>query len=165
MPRRKPKAQEPTVDVIVDLGELKAVAQRVAKKSGVGLNEFICNALESRIRQHREYNEPDSFVRHGGKHLTGKHTGYEVTQDGKYYPAPSWTQQFDLLFAERAAVHNLANSLVQQMQERLIAIESSIAKAKGRMVDDLGLDPAKSWVYYGGSYGHLEEEERPKKKR
>lgn len=156
--------KEPTVDMVLDLGEFKVIAQREAKKAGVGLNEFICNALESRIRQNREY-EPKNYTPHGGKHLMGKHTGYEITKDGRYYPAPSWTQQFDHLFSERSAITFLANSIVAQSQERLVKVEDALLKAKEGLVDDLGLDPAKPWVYHGGEDGYLDEQPKAKRGR
>jgi biotin carboxylase len=146
-----------TVEITVNLGDLKPAVLRAAKQSGVGVNEFICNAIESRVRCEREDYGRAEFVRHGGKHLMGKRTGYEVTGDGKYYPAPSWTQQFEQLFAERNAIYNLVNTLIAQAQERLVEVEKQIIKTKESLIDDLGLDQAKQWAYYGGGRGYLEE--------
>jgi hypothetical protein len=154
--------KEATVDVELNLGELKQAAQRAAKAAGISLNEFICNALQSRIRQEQDYGR-DSHVRHGGKHLMGKSTGYEVTNDGKYYPAPAWTQQFEQLFAERQSIHNLVHAIVAQAQERLVSVEQNIITAKDRLIEDLGLDPSKDWVYYGT--GYLEEDKPETKKK
>lgn len=148
------------IEVPLDLGDLKPLIEKAAKKSGVSVNEFICDALQSRIRQSRDYT-PDTFVRHGGKHLFGKHTGYEVTRDGKYYPSPSWREQFDLLFAERTAITNLANAVIEPLRERLVQVEQGLVKAKTGLIDDLGLDPTKDWVYYGGEAGYMEEQ-KPK---
>lgn len=147
-----------TVEVNLDLGAMKPAIQKAAKASGVSVNEFICNAVESRVRQEKDYHG-ESFIRHGGKHLAGKHTGYEVTEDGKYYPAPLWVQQFEQLFAERQAIYSLVNSLVTTAQERLVIVEKSLAKAKNDLIDDLGLDQSKNWGYYGGGENCLRETE------
>src|SRR5688500_14140630 len=93
--------------VVVDLSlgkELKAAVQKTAKAWGVSVNECICNALESRVRSEREDRHGENFTPHGGKHLYGNLTGYEVTADGTYYPAPVWTERFEQLFAEQAAI-------------------------------------------------------------
>lgn len=157
--RRMATKKNATVGIDVDLGpDLKAAAVRAARASGVNLNEFICNALESTVRREREYQRDDSYVRHGGKHLMGKHTGYEVTPDGKYYPAPTWVERFDNLFAERQAIHLLINQVYATAQERLVAVEKQIQKAKFDLIDDLGLDPEKKWAYY---YAHYMAEEKP----
>lgn len=105
-----------TVDVDIDLGALKPIVQKAAKSSGVSVNEYIVNALESSVRRHRDYEHNESYVRHGGKHLAGKTTGYEVTPDGKYYPAPCWKDQFNQLFAERQAIHLLINQVYSTAQ-------------------------------------------------
>lgn len=153
----KTEPQEEPVDLLLDLGALKPAIKRAAQSSKVSVNEFICNALESHIRREREYEGRENYTPHGGKHLAGKHTGYEVTEDGKYYPAPSWTHQFEQLFAERIAIHNLIQSLVEQSQTRLIEVEKQLGNAKASLVDDLGLDTAKNWAYYGGASGYLAE--------
>lgn len=141
---------EKEVVVNLNLGSaLKASVQKTAKAWGVSENEFICNALESRVRAESEYRHAENFTPHGGKHLVGKSTGYEVTADGKYYPAPLWVSRFEELFAERNAIHSLANSVIATAQERLIQVEKSIIKAKDDLISDLGLDPSKEWAYYG----------------
>lgn len=144
------------VEVNLHLGDLKEDVQKAAKASGLDMNEFIVNAVQSAVRN-RQVRKPDSFVKHGGKHLFGKTTGYEVTEDGRYYPAPSWTSYFDDLFAERGAIEQMANSLVAQLNERLIAVSKSIEKAKRDLIEDLGVDPDKDWGYYGGSKQYLKE--------
>jgi hypothetical protein len=161
---RKNTKKEKMVDVTLDLGELKPVIQKAAKARGVSVNEFICNAIESKIRRQESYAQEDSYVRHGGKHLMGKHTGYEVTSDGRYYPAPSWASQFELLFAERQAIYNLINAVVAQAQGQLTEVEKNIVRAKEHLVDDLGLDPTKPWVYYGGERGYLKERKAEEEK-
>lgn len=149
--------KEATVGLTIDLGALKSQVKRAARADGVTLNEFICNAVESRVRQEKDYGEHD-FTPHGGKHLFGKHTGYEVTKDGgKYYPAPTWIDRFEQLFAERAAITNLANSVLQISQERLIEVEKQISKARKELIDDLGLDTEKEWGYYGGAQMYVAE--------
>ena len=138
-----------TVEINLTLDpKLKASLRKAAKEWGVSVNELICNALESRVRQ-ETYRGDEKFVRHGGKHLYGKSTGYEVTADGKYYPAPLWVESFDQLFAERSAIHSLISTLVQTAQMRLVEVEKRIAKAKDDLIDDLGLDVTKQWAYYG----------------
>lgn len=143
-------AKAKTVDLVVNLGDLKPALKRAARASGITMNEFVCDALKSTIRREQEYQGRESYVRHGGKHLMGKHTGYEVTAEGNYYPAPSWTEQFELLFAERGAVYNLMNMLVTQSEGRLREIEKRLRQTTKNLVDDLGLDPQEQWAYYGG---------------
>lgn len=148
--------KEATVDLTIDLGALKSQVKRAARADGVTVNEFICNAVESRVRQEKDYGE-HNFTPHGGKHLFGKHTGYEVTKDGKYYPASTWTDRFNQLFAERNAITNLANSVVKISQERLIEVEKQITETQKNLIDDLGLDVEKEWAYYGGAQMYIVE--------
>lgn len=159
--KRKTKADEQMVDVELDLGEFASTVKAAAKKSGVGLNEFIVDAIESRIRQSQDF-QPHNFTPHGGKHKMGKYSGYEV-KDGKYYPSPSWVERFNLLFAERQSIYNLVNSVIRQSQERLIEVEKAISKAKTDLVKDLGLDPEKDWTYYGGGDRYLTESTKDEK--
>lgn len=151
------KSAEKTVEVNLDLGNLKPAVKRAARNAGIGVNEFIVNALEWRIAQDR-YNQSENFTPHGGKHLYGKSTGYELTSDGKYYPAPSWTNQFDVLFAERSAAYNLVNYIVAQSESRLRDIERRIQETKKGLIEDLGLDPKKDWAYYGTENYLIEHE-------
>jgi hypothetical protein len=146
--------EKKTVDVMVDLGDLKPVLEKMAKSSGVSLNEFVCDALESKVRRDRDFHN-DKMVKHSGKHKSGKHTGYEVTPDGKYYPCPSWVNRFEELFAERSAIIELANEIVRQSQERLVKVAQAITKAKNELIDDLGLDTSKDWAYYGGHQKYM----------
>ena len=148
--------KQKTVEIV--LGDLKTVAAKEAKRSGITLNEFICNALESRIRVDQDYSQRKTFVRHGGKHLFGKSTGYEVTEDGRYYPAPLWVRHFEQLFAERGAIYGLVSALQTQAQERLIAVEKSLGELRDRLIEDIGLDPQKEWAYhYGGGKHYMQE--------
>ena len=148
-----------TAVVNIDLGpDLKKKAIKTARASGVNLNEFICNALESRVRHDADYVQREDFVRHGGKHLFGKSSGYEVTPDGKYYPAPCWKNQFEQLFAERQAIHQLINQVYATAQERLIAVEKQIQEVKAGLIEDIGLDPEKDWAY---CYDHHLAERKP----
>lgn len=151
-----------TIEINLDLGaNLKKRAAQAARASGITLNEFICNALDSRIRYEKDHEHYESFVRHGGKYLHGKTTGYEITTDGKYYPAPCWKDQFEQLFAERQAIHLLINQVYATAQERLVVVEKQIQQVKARLIDDIGLDPQKEWVYY---YDHHLEERKPETK-
>lgn len=152
------KRAEKHVEVKLNLGRsLKASVQKAARASGVTVNEFICDTVQSAVRRNEDYEYRETFVRHGGKHLMGKHTGYEVTPEGKYYPSPSWVQQFEQLFTEEQAIHSLVNSVVAVAQERLIVVRKRISEAKDSLIDDLGLDKSKSWVFYGASKNYLEE--------
>lgn len=129
-----------TVEINLDLDpKLKTAIRKAAKASAMSVNEFICDTLESEVRRNLEYRNGENFVRHGGKHKHGKHTGYEVTDDGRYYPASCWADRFEQLFAERAAIHNLINGLLTTAQERLVLVEKQILKAKTELIDDLGL--------------------------
>lgn len=142
------KSKEPTVDVTLDLGDLKPDLKRAARDAGVPVNEFIVDAIRWRVGQDY-YHERKEFTPHGGKHKMGKHCGYEVTEDGKYYPAATWVDQFDLLFAERTATYNLVNFIIAQSEERLKDIEKRIQATKKGLIEDLRLDPNKDWAYYG----------------
>ncbi len=144
-----------TVDVDIDLKDLTPLVKKTAKKLGLSVDEFINNAIEDRIRNYQP--QEKNFTPHGGKHLMGKRCGYEVTEDGRYYPAPSWTDHFDNLFAERQSIEQMANSIVAQLSERLIVVNKSIDKAKRDLIEDLGVDPEKDWGYYGGSKRYLKE--------
>lgn len=146
-----------TVEVGVELGaSLKRKAQAAAKDRGLTLEEFLMDTIAAKIRDH-EHGSLKNFTPHGGKYLMGKSTGYELTDDGKYYPAKCWTQQFDTLFAERGAITNLVTEIVSQSQDRLIVVEKSIINTKDSLVKDLGLDPTAPWIYYGGERGYLQE--------
>lgn len=144
-----------TVEIDIDLKDLKPRVKKMAKKFGLSVDEFINNAIEDRIRSCQP--QEKNFTPHGGKHLMGKRCGYEVTEDGRYYPAPSWTDHFDDLFAERGSIEQMANSIVAQLNERLIAVNKRIGKAKRDLIEDLGVDPDKDWAYYGGSKHYLQE--------
>ena len=154
--------KRPMVEITLELGALKPVIQKAAKASGVSMNEFINNAIESKVRRAREYSQGENFTPHGGKRLMGKHSGYEVTKDGKYYPARTWTDRFDLLFAERQATYNLVNAVIAQVNGRLVEIEKQIAKTKVDLVDELGLDATKHWSYYGDNNYLVEHVDAPK---
>lgn len=145
------KSKESTVEVTLDLGDLKPSVRQAAKAAGVPVNEFIVDAVKWRVGQDY-YHERKEFTPHGGKHKMGKSTGYEVTEDGKYYPAPTWTDQFDLLFAERLATYNLVNFIVAESEGRLRDIEKRIQATKKGLIEDLRLDPNKNWVYYYDHY-------------
>jgi hypothetical protein len=154
-----PKRPAKTVEVELDLGDLKPLLQKAARQSGVSLNEFITDAVESRVRQAREdFNRgQENFTPHGGKHRYGKYSGYEVTENGRYYPAPMWTEQFEQMFAERAAIVNLVNAVIQTAQERLVTVEKALMQTRNRLVEELGLDPNKNWSYHGEDGGYLQE--------
>src|SRR5262245_3804325 len=95
-----------TVSINVDLGELKPKVAKTARAWGVSVDEFVRDALQYQIQSNQPRSE--NFTPHGGQHRMGKTTGYEVTKDGRYYPAPTWTEHFDNLFAEKVAIYNLA---------------------------------------------------------
>lgn len=143
------------IDLDVDLGDLKPLVKKTAKKFGLSVGEFISNAIEDRIRNSQP--QEKNFTPHGGKHLYGKSTGYEVTEDGRYYPAPSWTEGFDDLFAEESAIRKMADTVIAQLNEQLIQVTKRIQERKRNLVEDLGLDPDKDWVYYGGTRRYLQE--------
>lgn len=139
------------VDVDIDLGaELGAAVKKHARACGVSVNEFIADTVQWRVRSEAAYDNDRNFTPHGGKHKMGKSTGYEITADGSYYPAPLWAARFAQLFAERTAITNLINHLVTIGQERLIQVEKLIHKAKDELIADVGADPKKDWAYYGG---------------
>lgn len=149
------KEIEETVETDIDLKDMRPRVKKMAKRLGLSVDEFINNAVEDRIRNYQP--QEKNFTPHGGKHLMGKRCGYEVTEDGRYYPAPSWTDHFDDLFAERQSIERMANSLIAQLNERLIAVSKSIEKAKRDLIEDLGVNPDKDWAYYGGSRRYLKE--------
>lgn len=44
-----PRKTEKVVEVTLDLGDLKPVVQRAAKRAQMSMNEFICNAVELKV--------------------------------------------------------------------------------------------------------------------
>ena len=58
-----------------------------------------------------------------------------LSREAKSKPLPE--------IVRRALVH------MGHAQERLITVEKAITEVKEKMIDDLGLDPAKPWGYYG----------------
>jgi len=144
-----------TVDIDIDLKDLTPLVKKTAKKLGLSVDEFISNAVEDRIRNYQP--QEKNFTPHGGKHLMGKRCGYEVTEDGKYYPAPSWTDHFDDLFAEKQSIYDMATTINDRLNERLINVNKRIEKTKRDLIEDLGVDPEKDWGYYGGSKRYLKE--------
>jgi hypothetical protein len=156
--------KEATVDVPLSLGDLAPKVKAAAKASRQSVNDYIVDALQSRVRIEQEY-APKNYTPHGGQHKAGKHTGYEVTKDGKYYPSPGSRAHFEQLFAERGAIYDLMNAVYNHAQERLMAVEKNLQRAKENLIDDWGLDPTKNWAYYGGPDAHMEEVKKQEEKQ
>ena len=78
---------------------------------------------------------------------TGKYTGYTL-KDGKYYPAPTYVDQFKQLAARRAAIDGLMKVIFDHAthdQERIETAQRALWKTIG---DDYGIDLlGREWVY------------------
>lgn len=144
-----------TVELNLDLGDLLLEVKKAAQKFGLSADEFVANAIERQIINCQP--QEKNYTPHGGKHLYGKTTGYELTEDGRYYPAPTWADGFDDLFAEESAIRKMADTVIGQLNQQLIEVQKRIDKRKRALVDELGLDPEKDWIYYGGSRRYLQE--------
>lgn len=108
------------------------------------------------------------YTPHGGEHRigkTGKHgdpgTGYEVTEDGRYYPCPGHVDTFNAAISERNAIYEMLNHVIDHAQAQLAAARLRSDTCRSSLIQEYGLDPTKDWMYYGQPYNFLCERGGP----
>lgn len=98
MARQNTKARTgSTVSVAVDLGALKPFVKRVARASGVTVNEFICDTLKSYVRREREDGMINDtlIICDGSKFIRVRFTDAEPDRVSSPWDARHWQSLVD----------------------------------------------------------------------
>ena len=70
---------------------------------------------------------------------TGKYTGYTL-KDGKYYPAPTYVDQFRLIAARRSAIEGLMAMIFRHATHDLEEVAKTQRELWKTIGDDYGID-------------------------
>ncbi|KKM72171.1 hypothetical protein LCGC14_1423220 [marine sediment metagenome] len=79
-------------------------------------------------------------------HHMGKRTGYELIE-GAYHIAPMYRGQFDAVLHKRRGVEDMIGSVTKFTSDTLAQLSVQKQNIWKEIIDDLGLDQNKVWLY------------------
>jgi len=79
---------------------------------------------------------------------SGKRCGYNIISDNKISVAPTYADEFEIIFNDRAAVNNLLDMMTQSCHTLLKPITARQKNLWDRMSDDYGFDIEKNDYSY-----------------